>query len=45
MENKMENIQQLPVENNEELQLDEIQEVESHVDHDWEIGVGCSTPF
>ncbi|GMM83249.1 hypothetical protein [Pseudoalteromonas sp. MTN2-4] len=41
----MENIQQLPVENNEELKLDEIQEVESHVDHDWEVGVGCTTPF
>ena len=30
---------------NEELNFDEIQEVESHVDHEWEVGVGCSTPF
>lgn len=29
----------------EELNFDEIQEVESHVDHAWEVGVGCSTPF
>jgi len=43
----MENIEQsqLQQEKNEELILDEIQEVESHVDNEYNFGIGCSTPF
>lgn len=41
----MENNQQFQQENKEELNFDEIHEVDSHVDHDWEVWVGCGTPF
>ena len=26
-------------------QIAQIEEVDAHVDHAWEIGIGCSTPF